>query len=1018
MTMLLLPNKNYKLMRKLYLKKYTLLSVFLLLSAWALAQNGSISGQVLDEKRQSLPGASVTIGGTTLGATTDVDGNFRITGVNAGTYTLTAQFVGYNAAKKTVTVSGSSNIRADFQLQTAAQSLNEVVVIGYGTQTRKELTGSISTVSSRDFQQGATTTPGELIQGKVAGVAVTTNSGQPGAGTTIRIRQGASLNASNEPLIVVDGVPLAPSRNPDGTSTISGVGDPLSLINPNDIETFTVLKDAASTAIYGSRASNGVILITTKKGAAGAPTVNFSTKFSVGTTEGRLNVLDGDQIRAYVRAYDAANGTNKAAILGTANTDWQSQIYQNAITSDNNISISGTTKKVPYRISVGYLDQTGLLKTDHLQRPTVALRLSPKFLNDDLKFDFNVNGSYANSRFANQAAIGNAVSFDPTQPVTVAGSPWNGYYEWYNTPGNAASNLNPNAPRNPLGTLKDYNSNGDTYRSFGNATIDYRFPFLKTLRANLNLGYDASKGDGSVFIPANAAQAYTTLGSSYEYHQKNFNKTGEFYLNYNSDIKPLNSNINLTAGYGYYDFLTTNFNYPRYSADGTLISGTTPVYLYDKPRYTLISYYSRLIYTFNTKYILMGSIRTDGSSKFSPDNRWGVFPSAAFTWRMSDENFLKDSKTLSDLKLRLSYGVTGQQAGINNYGYLPTYSLGNNSAQYQFGNTYNYLYTPAYYDASLKWETTSALNAGFDFGFFNQRISGSIDAYYKNTKDLLSTVFIPAGTNFTNQLTTNVGNMTNKGIELNLTGVAVKTKNVTWNLNYNIAYNVNKITNLSTVANDSSVGTTAGGISGYTGGTIQIQSVGYSANSFYVYKQVYDANGKPLEGVYADLNHDGTLNSGDLYRYKSPFAKYIMGFSTNLSYKKWTVSTVLRANLGNYVYNNVAANLDKQSNVISGAGLINNTTTGIYKSDFRAAQYFSDYYIENASFLRMDNAGIGYMFGKIFHNSGLNLRLNANVQNVFVITKYSGLDPEVAGGIDNNFYQRPRTYTLGLNLGF
>ncbi|MGI4021195.1 MAG: SusC/RagA family TonB-linked outer membrane protein [Janthinobacterium lividum] len=1005
-------------MRKIYFKKVVLLSVFVMLSTWAFAQTGSISGKVVDEKRLSLPGASVTVDGTTLGATTDVDGNYKINGVKTGSVTVTAQFVGYNALKKTVTVNSSGNVVADFQMASSAQSLNEVVVIGYGTQTRKEVTGAISTVSSKDFQQGATTSPGELVQGKISGVSVTTNSGQPGAGTTIRIRQGASLNASNEPLIVIDGVPLAPSRNADGTSSISGVADPLSLINPNDIETFTVLKDAASTAIYGSRASNGVILITTKKGSSGTPTVNFSSKFSVGTTEGRLNVLDGDQIRAYVKAYDAANGTNKSALLGTANTDWQSQIYQNAITSDNSLSISGTTKKVPYRVSVGYLDQTGLLKTDHLQRPTLALRLSPKFFNDDLKFDFNINGSYAKSRFANQAAIGNAVSFDPTQPVRVDGSPWNGYYEWYNTPGNASSGLNPNAPRNPLGTLEDYNSNGNTYRSFGNATIDYRFPFLKALHANLNLGYDASKGDGSVFIPANAAQAYTTVGSSYQYHQKAFNKTGEFYLNYNSDIKPLNSNINVTAGYGYYDFLTTNFNYARYSADETLIAGSTPVYAYDKPRYTLISYYSRLIYTFDNKYIFAGSIRTDGSSKFSPDNRWGVFPSAAFTWRMSDENFLKDTKALSDLKLRLSYGVTGQQAGINNYNYLPTYSLGTNTAQYQFGNSYNYLYTPAYYDASLKWETTTAYNTGFDFGFLNQRISGSIDAYYKNTKDLLSTVFIPAGTNFTNQLTTNVGNMTNKGIELNLSGVAVKSKDVNWNLNYNIAYNVNKITNLSTVENDASVGTTAGNISGYTGGTIQIQSVGYSANSFYVYKQIYDQAGKPLEGVYADLNGDGTVNSGDLYRYKSPFAKYIMGFSTNLSYKKWTLSTVLRANLGNYVYNNVAANLDKQSNVIAGSGIINNTTTGIYQSDFRAAQYFSDYYIENASFLRMDNAGLGYTFGKIFRNSSINLRLNANVQNVFVVTKYSGLDPEVFGGIDNNFYQRPRTYTLGLNLGF
>ncbi|MVN21401.1 SusC/RagA family TonB-linked outer membrane protein [Mucilaginibacter arboris] len=1006
-------------MRKLYLKKYVLLSTFLMLSVWSFAQTGSISGKVLDEKNLSLPGASVTVDGTTLGATTDIDGNFRITGVKPGTYGVTANFVGYNAIKKTITVS-SGNVQVNFQMQPTAQSLNEVVVIGYGTQTRKEVTGAISTVSARDFQQGATTSPGELIQGKVSGVSVTTNSGQPGAGTTIRIRQGASLNASNDPLIVIDGVPLAPNRNPDGTSTISGVADPLSLINPNDIETFTVLKDAASTAIYGSRASNGVILITTKKGTAGKPVINFSTKNSLSTKEGELSVLSADEIRTYVKAYDAANGTNRTAMLGTANTNWQNAIYQTALTSDNNLSISGTTKNIPYRVSVGYLDETGILKTDHLQRPTVAIRLSPKLLHDDLKLDFNVNGTYAKSRFANQGAIGASASFDPTQPIYVAGSPWNGYYEWYNTPGVASTGINPNASRNPVGVLEDYHSNGDTYRSFGNFTADYRFPFLKALRANLNLGYDASKGGGSTFIPANAAQSYSTLGSSSEYHQNIINTTGEFYLNYNSDIKALNSNINATAGYGYYDFLTTTFNYPTYSANGTLIAGSTPTYPFDKPRSTLISYYSRLIYTFNTKYIFAGSLRTDGSSKFSPDNRWGVFPSAAFTWRMSDENFLKDAKALSDLKLRLSYGVTGQQAGIGNYGYLPTYYNSVTASQYQFGNTFYNMYAPSAYNSTLKWETTEAYNAGFDFGFFNQRISGAIDAYYKKTRDLLSSIPVPAGTNFSNILTYNVGNMKNSGVEFSIRAIAAKTKDITWNINYNIAYNYNEITNLSATKGTSvgNVANTTYPISGATGTYIEYNTVGYSPNAFLVYKQVYDANGKPLQGVFQDLNGDGVINSADLYHYKNPYPKVLMGFSTDVSYKKWTVSTVLRASLGNYIYNNTAANLGTQNTIISTAGLINNGSSDIYNTGFTNSQYLSDYYVQNASFLRMDNAGLAYNFGNIFHNNRLNLRLNANVQNVFVITKYQGLDPEVYNGIDNNFYQRPRTYTLGLNLGF
>lgn len=991
-----------------------LLMAMLIISGMAFAQTGSISGKIIDENKLPLPGASVTLSGG-IGGATDGNGVFTIKGVKPGAYTITASFIGYAALSKSITVTAGHQT-VDFSLAPNSKSLNEVVVIGYGTQTKKDLTGAISTVSSKDFQQGTTASPAQLIQGKISGVSITTNGGQPGAGSTIRIRQGASLNSSNDPLIIVDGIPLQSTKKADGTSSISGVGDPLSMINPDDIETFTVLKDAASTAIYGSRASNGVIIITTKKGTSGAPQFSFSSKNSIATNPKEISVLSGDQIRAYVKAYDAANGTNKAALLGNSNTDWQKEIYQNAFASDNDFSVSGTTKHTPYRFSLGYLNQSGTLLTDKLERTTMSIRLSPKFFNDDLKFDFNVKGAYAKSRFANQDAIGAALTFDPTQPVHVTGSPWNGYYEWYNTPGTASSGVNPNAPRNPVGLLLDKYNNGDTYRSIGNGTIDYRFPFLKALHANINLGYDVSKGGGGTYIPANAAQGYSTQGTNTEYHQNIFNKTAEAYLNYTSDIKSIKSNINVTAGYGYYDFLTTNYNYANYSANGTLIAGSEQVYPYDKPQYTLISYYGRLIYTFDTKYIFSGSLRTDGSSKFSPANRWGVFPSAAFTWRISDESFLKDSKTLSDLKLRLSYGVTGQQDGIGNYGYLPTYSLSGNGSQYQFGNSYYYLYTPAAYDSNLKWETTQATNIGFDFGFLNQRITGTVDAYYKNTKDLLSTVFIPSGTNFTNQLTTNVGNMTNRGIELNLTGIAIKTNDITWSISYNVAYNKNKITNLSITSDNNSVGTLVGGISGGTANTVQVNTVGYNAKSFYVYKQVYDANGKPLQGVYQDLNGDGIINSSDLYRYKSPYPTYVMGFSTQFTYKKWTASTVLRANLGNYMYNNIASNLGTQNTLISSAGLINNASSSLLKTGFTNSQYMSDYYVENASFLKMDNVGLGYNFGKIYKT--MNLRLNANVQNVFTITKYSGVDPEIYDGIDNKFYPRPRTYTLGLNLGF
>jgi TonB-dependent starch-binding outer membrane protein SusC len=1009
-------------MGKTYSKKYVLLFAFLMLSIMAFAQSGSISGKIVDEHNQPLPGATVTINGTTNGAAADADGNYVIKNIKTGSYTLTAKFVGYEPGVKTVTVNGATT--ASFGLLPSTKSLNEVVVIGYGTQTRKEVTGAISTVGSKDFQTGTVTSPDQLIQGKVAGVSITTNGGQPGSGSTIRIRQGASLNASNEPLVVIDGVPLAPGRNIDGTSKIAGVGDPISLIDPNDIESFTILKDAASTAIYGSRASNGVIIITTKKGTTGTPTINFSSQNSVATVAKKLDLLSGDQVRAFVNA----NGDATAkALLGTANTNWQDEIYQNALATNDNLSISGSTKHMPYRVSVGYLSQDGTLKTDHIDRTTGAVRLSPRFFNDDLKIDLNLNGTYQHSRFANQDAIGAAAAFDPTQPIYNAASKYNGYTEFYDP---TTLNLNPNAPRNPVGLLQDKDNEGDAYRSYGNVTADYRFHFLPQLHANVNLGYDLAKGGGSTYVPANAAQSFTngnpnnvfnTGGLNSEYHQKTYNSVFEGYLNYNNTFKDIKSNVNATAGYGYYDFRTVNRNYATYTASETLVAGTTPNYPYGETRYTLESYYARLIYTYNSKYILAASIRTDGSSKFSPENRWGVFPSAALTWRMSDEDFLKGSKTLSDLKMRLSYGVTGQQDGIDSYKFLPTYYLSDNTSKYQFGNggnSFYNMYTPNAYDTTLKWEQTTAYNAGFDYGFLNQRISGSIDAYYKKTKNLLSTVFLPVGTNFTNLLTTNVGNTETKGIEFTLNAIPVKTKDFSWSLNYNVAYNNNKVTNLSLVPGVQNVTVATGAIQGATGSTIQQQTVGYSPYSFLVYKQVYGANGKPLQGVYADLNGDGIINDNDRYIYKSPFAKVIMGFSTQFDYKKWSLSTVLRANLGNYVYNNTAANLGTSRNIITTVGTLGNASTDYYNTLFNNNQYQSDYYVQNASFLKMDNAGLAYNFGHITSNKHITLRVNANVQNVFVITKYKGIDPEIAGGIDNKFYPRPRTYTLGLNLGF
>jgi iron complex outermembrane receptor protein len=889
----------------------------------------------------------------------------------------------------------------------SASALKEVVVIGYGTIEKKGVTGSVATVNEKDFQKGNITTPEQLIVGKVAGVNITSNSGAPGSGGTIRIRGGASLSASNSPLIVIDGVPLS-------NNSISGASNPLSLINPNDIATMTVLKDASATAIYGSRASNGVILITTKQGTSGKPKLSFNSQVSINKVGRTPDVLTADEFRTYVNA----NGTPaQIALLGKANTNWSDEIYRTAVGNDNNLTVSGAYKNLPYRLSAGYLGQKGVLLTDNLERKSGALSLNPEFFNNTLKVDLNLKGSISNTRFANQGAIGAAAAFDPTQPVEASNN-FGNFFEWSTTV-DGVTTLNPNASRNPYALLALRDDRSEVKRSFGNLQLDYQLPVLKGLRANLNLGYDISNSEGNTFVPAEAASSFAVGGLDNDYQQKVNNKVAEFYLNFSRDLARLKSNLNLTAGYGYYDFLNTNYNFPRYKANGEMVAGSEPQFAFDKPQYTLLSYYGRAIYTFHDKYTLSASLRTDGSSRFSPENRWGVFPSVAFNWMLIEENFLKTSRSLSDLKLRLSYGITGQQDGIPYYSYLPVYNNSQTMAKYQFGNDFYTMYAPTAYDRNIKWEQTATYNAGVDYGFLDNRLTGSVDVYLKRTKDLLNTIPSALGANFTNQITTNVGNLENKGIEFAINGSPVKTDELSWDLGFNVTYNQNKITNLTAVEDPSYAGAATGNISGGIGQTIQINSVGYNTNSFYVYKQVYDGNGKPMEGIYADLNGDNIINQKDLYRYQSSAPKVFLGFSTQASYKKFSLSTVLRSNLGNYVYHNVGANLGVRNQVLNPVGFLGNATQEIYASGFTNNQYLTDYHLQNASFLRMDNLSLSYNFGSLTKgNRAPNLGLSATCQNVFVVTKYKGVDPEIFSGIDNNFYPRPRTLVLGANLNF
>ncbi len=990
------------------LARTRVLTMLLLLCIPALAQNKIISGKVTDSKDGSpLRGVTVTAPGSARGTTTDENGLFRIS-VAPGTHNLVISSIGFTSQQvpadgTTITVS----------LVASNATLNDVVVIGYGSAKRKDLTGSIATISSKDFQTGAITSPDQLIAGKLAGVSVTSNGGAPGAGSTIRIRGLASISGNNDPLIVIDGLPLS-------GNTIPGIASPLDLINPNDIESFTVLKDAAATAIYGSRAASGVLLVTTKKGKSGPPQFSFNTSLGDQTLAKKENVLSADQLRAYVNA----NGTaGQKALLGTANTNWQDLIYRQAIFSSSNISVAGSVSNImPYYISYGYLDQAGILKTDNLQRHSAHISLSPHTLDNNLKVDISATGAIADPRFANTAAVGNAVTFDPTQSPYKKGSPYGGYFEWESSPG--TPNINSN--RNPVALLNQNKGVANVDRVFGNAVIDYRLPFFRDLHVNLNLGLDAAKGSGSTLVPGNAAQQWgsdSSHGLYSQYKGKLESKVLEFKLDYTKDLPGIRSNITAMAGYGYYDNQTTTYNIASVDSKGVAIGSTIPLYPYDMQENTLLSYFGRLIYTFDDKYILTGSLRTDGSSRFSPSNKWGTFPAIAFAWKMKEENFLKNVNAISDLKVRASYGKVGNQDGIGNYSYLPTYSLSQNGSQYEFGNTYYYMYTPAPYVANIQWEGTASSDLGIDFGLFNNRITGTADYYYKKITKLQNLVFIPNATNVSNKATINIGDMVSKGFEFNLNATAVKTRNWTLDLNFNITYENTTVTQLTNNSNSPTFfGDATGSISGGTGNTIQMNSVGYTPFSFFVLQQVYDPKtGKPLEGIYVDRNRDGQISSPpsspDAYHYKTPFPPYILGFSTNFKYKSWEFKTVFRANIGNYMYNNVASNVAVQRSILNPNNYLQNTLTSYTKSNFINNQYFSDFYVENASFLKMDNLYLGYYVGPVF-NKKARLNVNVNCQNVFVITKYSGLDPEIYGGIDNNIYPRPRTYTLGLGLSF
>lgn len=1006
--------------------------VGMLLSVQVFAQEIAIKGSVKDQLGEGVIGANVIVKGTTNGTITDFDGNFVLNAKQGDVIVIS--FIGY----KTQELPAATTMNV--VLQDDSEVLEDVVVIGYGSVKKSDLSGSVVAVKAEEMNRGAVTSAQELMQGKVPGLYVQQGSGEPGAGQTIRIRSGASLNASNDPLIVIDGVPVSNSAAP-------GVSNGLSTINPNDIETFTVLKDASATAIYGSRASNGVIIITTKKGTQGKIKVAYNSTYTAKDPYKRINNLSGDELRSTLTSIYPENTTNGAYISQILNqypeqsTDWQDEIFQTGLSTDQNISVSGKAGFLPFRVSLGYNTEKGTLKTSKYDRYTGAVNLSPKFFDDHLSVDINVKGSINKTRFADSGAVGAAAFYDPTKPVYADDyHGYNGYWNWtavsQDTSGNSVYSPNTQAATNPLSLLFDRDNHGTTKRSIGNIQLDYKVHGLEDLHANLNLGYDVAKATGSNFTNAGSFMAakdsnFPGYGSGNTWNNLRRNHLLDFYLNYVKDIKSIKSHIDVMAGYSWQHFYYKDFSpnmsnvMPESEKDinGWTYNETEQRYYKDGDYAApyenyLVSFFGRLNYNLMDRYLLTATLRRDGSSRFSENNRWGMFPSVAFAWSIINEPFMKKTTdVLSNLKLRLGYGITGQQE-ISDYLYLTTYKFNSNPNSTYLGHA---LLKPQGYSPDLKWEQTTTYNVGIDFGFLNNRINGTIEYYQKHTKDLLNTVSAPAGTNFTNEITANVGKMKNKGVEFNINAVAVQTKDFSWELGYNVTWNTSEITQLTASYNPSYPGINAGSASYDNGAVLQKHQVGSQPSTFWLYQQAYDVDGNPIQNTMVDRNGDGQITEADRYMTdKSPMPKVFMGFSSQFTYKNWDLGFNLRANFGNYVYNAFAANNSTIGNINPSLGYLWNYDESIYRTHFtqvnESIQRASDYFLENASFLKMDNITLGYSFKKFFTEK-LSGRISFSVQNVFTITKYTGLDPE-CNAIDENLWPNSRTYTLGLNLNF
>ena len=988
----------------------------LLLSVGAFAQNISVNGHVKDANGEPIIGATVRVDGTNGGAISDLDGNFTLEAAKGST--LSVSYVGYLTAKVTV----APNVVVTLQEDTKA--LNEVVVIGYGTAKKEDLTGSVAAINPDEMSKGITNNASDMLVGKVAGVDVQTAGGAPGAGAQIRIRGGASLTASNDPLYVIDGLVI-------DNNTATGMSNILAMINPNDIETFTVLKDASAAAIYGSRASNGVIIITTKKGRAGSkPKFSYNGDITLSTIAKKYDVLSGDQYRDLVSKVSPENASG----LGTANNNWQNHIFKDVFSHHHSLSMSGGLKNMPYRVSVGFDADKGIVKTSWMDRFNASVNLAPSFLKDHLRFNITAKYMYEKDRYADAGtAIGGALAMDPTQPVMGVGDAYKFFDGYYQTLNNASYDdaswkytSNSNAPQNPVAFLNQHSTLANANDLSGNIEADYKVHGFEDLHIHASLGSQYTDSHQSDDI-----SPYSFSNNYYGYHgitrYYKYNIVGNAYLQYAHTFGA--HGIDIMAGAEDSHYHRSGFNFGGATDHATDSSAPSPT-LRESTEWathnSLVSYFGRLNYNLLERYLLTVTFRADGSSRFAKGNKWGYFPAAAFAWRINKEPFLKNVNWINDFKLRLGWGMTGQQNGIDDFYYAPLYVEGDEHAQYPLGDKYYYTTRPSAYNPDLTWEKTTTYNAGVDFAVLNNRVSLSADYYYRKTRDLLSRIDIPSGTGFGDQMLKNIGSLSNYGVEFTVDARPIVTKDFTWQITYNVGWNHNRITKLDAGAQDW-VEVTSTKISRGNNTRIQRNKVGEPVNSFFVYQQAYDKDGKPLEGVVVDRNADGQINDDDRYYYKDPAPDIVMGLTTKFIYKNWDLSASFHASLGNYVYYDYLSRnaILSSSGLFSNSSFHNNTPDNValgWTGTTTVQNYFSDYFVRNASYLKCSNITLGYTFPSLVTTrtgiKTLDGRIYFTVQNPFMITKYDGIDPEVANGIDSNPYPRPRSFQLGVNLNF